>query len=142
MRLFNSRHDNTEASLTLPSYPLSLQQLSFSTFHRKTLAVSKQIITAVSLTELFTDVVCKSHPHTEEVSEISNRPVLVCIKNPKPTQDEKTEEQRNSTVSPRLSPYMTRAKISLVRALTSRPGYKPTVRDNNSGQEVFIMHFN
>lgn len=104
--------------------------------------VSKQIIVAVSLTELFTGVVCKSHPRTKEVSEISKRPVLVCIKIPKATQDKKTEEQRNYTASPRLTLYMTRAKISLVRALTSRPCYKPTVRDNNSGQEVFIMHFN
>lgn len=88
-----------------------LPQLNFSTFHRKTLIVSKRIIIAVSLTELFTCVVCKSHPRTGEVGEISNRPVLICIKNPKTAQDEKTEVQRNYTVSPRLTLYMTRARI-------------------------------
>lgn len=76
-------------------------------------------------------MVCKSHPRAKEVSEISNRLVLICIKTPKATQHEKTEEQRHYTVSPRLALYMTRAKISLVGALTSNKqamlqAYMPT----------------
>lgn len=135
LRRWKTEWDSLTADMTTQNPPwfflpvlCSLQQLSFSTFHRKSLMVSKQITVAVSLTELFTGVVCRSHPRTKEVSEMSKRPVSICIKTPKGIQDKKTEEQRHYIVSPRLTLYMTRAKISLVRALASRPCHKPTVK--------------
>lgn len=149
MSRWETQWDSLTADMTTQNPPwhflpvlCSLQQLSFNTFHRKTLMVRKQITIAVSLSYSQVWFANHAHLHTTEVSKISNRPVLICIKIPKTTQDEKTEEQRNYIVPHRLTLNMTGAKISLVRALPSRPCYKPTVRANNSRQEVFIMHFN
>lgn len=57
--------------------------------------VTKLMIIAIFLDcsfELFTGVVCKSHLRTEVVSDISERPVLLCRKTKKKIKNPKSRE--------------------------------------------------